>query len=114
MRTIIQIKYTGKVARISHVHSVSNCCNRRTGIVFTCLQILIENIVAVVGSNETLHGQSHFLSEQSCGDISEVSARYTDDGVIRFSDTLQLSVCIEIIKCLRQETGYIDGIGRSQ
>ena len=114
MRTAIQVKHTSKVARITHVHSVGNGCNGWAGIIFTCLQVLIEYIVAIVGSNKTFDRQAHLFAEQSGCDVSEVSARNTNHGIIGFSGTLQLCISIEIIECLRQEAGYIDRIGGSQ
>ena len=114
MRTSVQIEHTGKVTRIAHVHGVGNGSNGRTGTVFTGLQILIENIITVVGGNKTLHRQAHLFAKQSGCDISEVSARYTDHCIVRLSGTFQLGVCIEIIKRLRKKTGYIDGISGSQ
>ena len=114
MRTAIQIKHTGKVTRVTYVHSISDSCDGWPGIIFTCLQVLIKYIVAIVGSNKTFDRQAHLLSKQAGCDVTKVSARYTNHCIIGFSGTLQLGIGIEIIECLRQKTSHIDRIGGGQ
>ena len=85
MTASIKIEHTRKVARIAHIHSIGNGSYRRTWSINSGLQILIEDIVTVIGSNETLHRQSHTFTKQSGSDISKVTARNTDNGIIRFA-----------------------------
>ena len=53
--TPVKIKHTSKVTRIAHIHGVGNCGNAGTRRINTRLQILVENIVTVIGRYETLH-----------------------------------------------------------
>lgn len=59
-----------------------------------------KNIVAVVGGDETLHGKPHLLGKQSGGNIAEIAARHANNHILRFSDTFQLRVRIEVIEGL--------------
>ena len=70
---IVQVVDTGKVRRIAYVHRISQSLLRWFRLVFASLQILVEDIVGIVGCDESLDGQSHLMAEQRCTDISEVS-----------------------------------------
>ena len=83
-------------------------------MVFSRLQIIVEDVVGIVGCNETLHRQTHHLAEQSGRDVAEISARHAYHQLVSLTELLHLGIGVEIVKCLRQETGHIDGIGRSQ
>ena len=56
MRIAVQVDYTGKITRVTYIHSIGNRSNGGTGIVLACLQVLIEDIITVVGGNKTLDG----------------------------------------------------------
>ena len=114
MRTAIQVEHTGKVARITHIHRIGNGGNGRTGIVLSCLQILIENIILIVGGDKTADGQAHLFAEQACSNVTKVSARHTDDGILCPAGLLQLRIGIKVIECLRQETCHVDRVSRGQ
>lgn len=51
MTASIKIEHTRKVTRIAHIHSIGNGSYRRTWSINSGLQILIEDIVTVIGSS---------------------------------------------------------------
>ena len=111
MRVGIQIQDAGKVARIAYVHRVCNglhTCLRR---VCASEQIVIEYIVGIVCGNEAFDRKPHPVSEKSGGYIAEIAARHTDHELRCLSESLHTGVGIEIIECLRQESGHIDRVG---
>ena len=79
-----------------------------------CLKIFVEDVIGVVGGDETLHGQTHPLAEQTCADVSEIAGWDANNHLIGLAHTLQLSVGVEIIERLGKETGHIDGVGGSE
>ena len=114
MIVVIQCQYTSKITGIAHIHRIGNGSDGRTGIILSGLQVLIEYVIAVVGRYKTLHRQTHALAEQTGRYIAKVTARHTYHHIIRLTFFLQLCVGIEIIECLRQETGHVNRICRSQ
>ena len=114
MATSIKVEYTGKVARVAHIHRVGNGSDAGTRRINARLQVLEENVIAVVGSDKAFHGQSHTLPEESGSDVTEVTAGYTHDGIVSLAGTFQLSIGIKVIERLRQETRHVDGIGAGQ
>ena len=54
------------------------------------------------------------MAEETGCDVTEVTARHTDYQLVGQALLLHAGVCIEIVECLRQETGHIDRVGRSQ
>ena len=107
----VEVDDTGEIARIAHVHGIGDGGDGRTGSVCAGLQIPVKNIVAVVGGDETLHGKPHLLGKQSGGNIAEIAARHANNHILRFSDTFQLRVRIEVIEGLGKKAGHIDGVG---
>ena len=114
MAASVKVEYTGKVARVAHIHRVGNGGNTGTRRINTRLQILEEDIIAVIGSDKAFHGKSHTLAEEAGSDVTEVTAGYTHDGIASLAGTFQLSIGIKVIECLRQETRHVDGIGTGQ
>ena len=56
MAASVKVEYAGKVARVAHIHRVSNGSDTGTRCINTRLQILEEDIIAVVGSDKAFHG----------------------------------------------------------
>ena len=110
---MIQVKNAHEVARIANIHGVGQCLFAVGGMVFARLQILIKHIVGVVGSNESFHGESHALGDETCRDVAEVSAGRTKNELLVLSQQFlpELGVGVEIVECLGQETGHIDAVG---
>ena len=77
MTVIVECQHTGKVTGVAHIHRIGNGGNAGTRGVLSCLQVVVENVVAVVGGNETTDGKAHALAEQTCGDVAEVAAGHT-------------------------------------
>ena len=46
--------------------------------------------------------------------LPKLPTGYTNDGIVSLTGTLQLSIGIKVIECLRQETRHVDGIGAGQ
>ena len=110
-RMSVEIQDTSEVAGIAHIHSIGyglQACHRR---ILTRLQILIEDIIGIVGRDEPMHRQPHALTNKSRADVSEVATGHTGHGLALPPSTLQLGTGIEIIKALRQETCHIDAVG---
>ncbi len=83
---------------------------------YTCQSavLFVEDVVGVVGCDEAIDWQSHLMTEESGCDVTEVTARYTDDQLVSQALLLHAGVCIEIVECLEARAGYIDRVGRSQ
>ena len=54
------------------------------------------------------------MAEEGRADIAEVAAGHAHHKVVGLAQCLHSGVCIEIIECLRQETGHIDAVGWGQ
>ena len=54
------------------------------------------------------------MTEEGCADIAEVTAWDTHHEIVGLTQCLHPGVGIEIIECLWQETGDIDGVGGSK
>ena len=102
---------TGEVARVAHVHGVGNGLDAWARTVFAGQQIPVNDVVGIVGSDEALHGQSHFSAEYGCCDVAEVAARYAYYVSVLLADALQLCVGVEIVERLRKEACHVDGVG---
>ena len=95
-----------KIAGCSYVHGIGNSGNGRSRMVSTCLQILIEDIIAIVRGNEPANRKSHLPSHQTCSQIAKVSTGYTYHQLV--GHPLHLCISIEIIKRLRYQSTQID------
>ena len=73
MAFAIEIIDTSEVGGIAYVHRIGECLLRGLRLVFASLEILEEDIVGIVGSDETLHGQTHGMAEEGSTDIAEVT-----------------------------------------
>ena len=80
------------------------------GCISSCIQVFQEYVVTVVCRYETLDREPHPIGEQSGGDVSEITTRHANNQLVRFSQLVQLSVSVEIVERLGQETGYVDGV----
>lgn len=109
-RTAVQVEYAGEIARIAYVHRIGDRSDRRPGLVISRLQIVIENIVPVIGRNEPLHWQSHPFGEQSRRQIAEIAARHADDDRSRQAGLAQPGIGVEIVERLRQKARDVDRI----
>ncbi len=111
---IKEVKDTGKIARIAHIHSVGNGCHGGARRVDGGLEVVEEHVVAVVGCDEMFHRQSHPVGKKSGGDVPEVPAGNGNDKAVRLSHAVELGIGVEIVERLREETGNIDGVGRGE
>ena len=59
----VKVVNTGKVARVAHIHRVGDGLNGWTRIVNTCLQIIVEDVIGVVGGYEPFDWQPHVKAE---------------------------------------------------
>ena len=110
----IKVIHTSKVARVAYVHGVGDGLHRWLRLILACLQILEEDVVGIVGSDEALDGQPHLLAKECRTDIAKVARRHTHHELVCQALLLHLRIGIEIVESLRQETCHIDRIGRSQ
>ena len=111
MIALVEIIDAGEIAWVAYVHCVGNGCLAWLRFVLTCLQVVVENIVGIVGCDEAVDRQAHLVTEQTGCDITEVSAWYTDYQLVCQSFLLHTCIGIEIVECLRQEASYIDRVG---
>ena len=111
VRVSVEVKYAGKVARVAHIHGIGDSLHRGARTVLACLQVLVEDIVAVVGGNEALDGEPHTVGKESGTEVTEVAAGHTDDQPVGLALTLHLGIGIEVVERLREEAGHIDGVG---
>ena len=51
------------------------------------------------------------MTEECGADIAEIARRNADNELVSKTSLLHLSVCIEIVECLREETSHIDRVG---
>ena len=114
VRFVVKSKNAGKVARVTHVHCIGDGLDRWFRRVNTRLEVLIENVVFVVGCDETADRHSHPFAEESSRDISEVSGWNADDDIVFLPQLVELCYSIEVVECLREETSHVDGVGRCQ
>ena len=69
----VEIEDTGEVGWIAYVHGIGKGLDRGLGTVLACLQIVVEHIIGIVGSNEAFDGQSHLMAEERSTDVAEVA-----------------------------------------
>ena len=110
----VQVDDACEVRGITYVHSVGQRLYRSLGLVLACLQVFIEDVVGVVGSNEALDGQSHSVAEQCRADVAEIAAGHTHHEIVGFSQSLDSCVGVEVVERLRKEAGHVDGVGRRE
>ena len=94
----VQVQNAGEIAGVSHIHRVGKSRNRRARRVNSGIEVLQENIVAVVGGNESFDRQSHTFSEQTGCYVAEIPARYANNHVLVLSASLQLRIGIKIVE----------------
>ena len=111
VRLAIEVVDACEVRRVTHIHRVSQRLNGRTRIVLASLQVLVEYVVGIVGSDETADGQSHLVTEQSSTNVAEVATGNAHDDVVSQAKSLNAGDGIEIVECLGQEAGHVDGVG---
>ena len=114
MTLAIEIVDACEVRGIAHVHCIGQCLLRGLGLILASLQILVEDIVGIVGSNESLDGESHLVTKEGCADVAKVATWNAHHQIVSLALSLHSCVSIEVIECLRQETGHVDTIGRCQ
>ena len=73
----IEVVDACEIRGIAYVHRISERLLRGLRFVLACLEILEEDIVGIVGSDESLDGQSHGVAEEGCTDITEVATGHT-------------------------------------
>ena len=114
----IEVDDAGKVAGIADIHRVGKCLLRCLWRILPREQILIEDVVGVVGCNESLHGQSHLVSEQRGTDVSEIAAWHTYDKVTLLPTFLLklhgLRNGVEVVERLGEEASHVDAVGRRE
>ena len=64
MGAAIEIEDAGKVAGVAHVHGIGYGLHAGTGIILAGLQVVIENVIGIVGCDETLYRQPHPFAEE--------------------------------------------------
>ena len=79
MAAPVEVEYTGKVTRVTHIHRIGNGSNAGMRCINARLQILEKDIIAIVGSDKAFYGKSHTLAEESGSDVAEIAAGYTND-----------------------------------
>ena len=110
----VKIDDTGEVGWIADIHRISECLYTGLWFILACLQVFVNDVICIICSDETLYGQTHRMTEESRTDIAEITRWYTHYKILSFAESLHAGVGIEVIECLWQETGYIDGICRGQ
>ncbi len=74
MAALKQIVNAGEVTGIAHVHGIGKCLLAGFRMILARLQVLIEDVVCIVGSYETADGQAHHVAEDTRRDVAEVAA----------------------------------------
>lgn len=69
----VEVDDASEVRWIAHVHRVGQRLYGRLRFVTTGLQVVIEHVVGVVGSDESLDGQAHLVTEEGGTDVAEVA-----------------------------------------
>ena len=119
----IEVQDAGKVAGVAHVHGIGDGGGGGTGIVAACLQVVVEDVVGIVGGNEAVDGQAHATAEEGAADVAEVARGHTSHqfgshgrgGAIDGNALLlQLGVCPEVVEALGEEACHVDGVGRGE
>ena len=54
------------------------------------------------------------MSEECCSDVSEVTARHTDDEFVGLAHLLHTCISVEIVEGLGEESRHVDGVGRGE
>ena len=70
---VIESEDAREVAWRTHVHGVGERRNGRTRVVVASQKILVENVIGVVGSDETIDRQSHALAEETGSDVAKIA-----------------------------------------
>ena len=79
MALAIEVVDTCEVGGITHIHRIGKSLHGSFRLVLPCLQVFIEDVVGIIGSNEPHDRQSHLVSEQGRADIAEVTTGHTDN-----------------------------------
>ena len=109
-----EVEDAGEVARIAYVHRVGQRGHRGAWPIDARVEVVQEDVVAVVGGDEVRHGQPHTVRDESGGKVTEVAAGHTHDETLGTADAVHLGVGVEVIEGLRQEARDVDGVGRGE
>ena len=99
-------KDPGKIAGVPHIHCIADGGYGGPASQFLPGQVPGYTIVYIAGGNEMLHRQTGLKGQDTCTDVSKVSAGNTDDGCICFVPPLFPGK--EIIELLWQPAGHVD------
>ena len=69
----VEVVDSCEVRRVAHVHGIGQRLHAGLRLILARLQVFVEDVVGVVGSNEALHRQSHLVAEESGADVAEVA-----------------------------------------
>ena len=110
-----QFLQSREIARVATVHRY---CQRRFALAWHKLaraQILGENVVFIVGNDNSLDRKTHFSGNHRSGEVAEVATRHRHHHLAHVVALFcQLTVCPEVIESLRKQSGYIHALGTGE
>ena len=102
----VEVVDAGEVAGVAYVHGVGYGLGAGAWAVDSALEIVVEDVVGIVGGYETADGEPHAFAEEGGADVAEIAAGHArHDGLAEF---LELGVGIEIVEALGQEACHVD------
>ena len=110
----VQVQDAGEVAGIAHVHRIGQGADAGPGRIGTRLQVIEEDVVAVVRGDEPMDGKAHPVRHERGAEVAEVPARDADHQAVGEAQSGHLRIAVEVVERLRQEAGDIDAVGRCQ
>ena len=69
----VEVVDAGEVRGVADIHGICQGLNRGARVVLAGLQILVEHVVGIVGSDEALDGQAHLVADEGSTDVAEVA-----------------------------------------
>jgi len=75
----IKVEDACEVGGVADVHGIGDGLYGRAWTVVAALQVLVEDAVGVVGSDEALDGQAHDMPEEGGAEVAEIAGGDTDD-----------------------------------
>ena len=76
--TAVEVEDAGEVGGVADVHGIGYCLLRGLRGVDAGLEVVVEDIVGVVGGNEAVDGKSHDVTEEGRADVAEVAGGDAD------------------------------------
>ena len=69
MTASIEVIDTGEVAGVAYIHGIGKCLHTGLRMIFSGLEILVEDVVGIVGGDKATERQTHGVTEQTAASV---------------------------------------------